>query len=78
MVLKCILTGFSTNTARITPNGSYRTMIGDLLVAIHPSSVLFGRKAESIVYNEFVFTDKSYAKYNFASLIFEAITEANF
>ena len=31
-------------------------------MAIHPSSTLFGKKVEAIVYNEFVFTQKSYAR----------------
>lgn len=29
---------------------------------MHPSSVLFGRKVEAVVYNEFVFTSRSYAR----------------
>jgi ATP-dependent RNA helicase DHR2 len=37
-------------------------MIGNHPIAIHPSSGLFGRKVEAIVYNEYVFTNKSYAK----------------
>lgn len=32
------------------------------MVAIHPSSVLFGRKVEAIMYNEYVFTNRSYAR----------------
>lgn len=61
-ILKCFLKGFATNTARLFPDGSYRTMVGNQMVAIHPSSVLFGRKCEAIMYNEFVFTNKSYAR----------------
>lgn len=34
----------------------------DQVVAIHPSSVLHGRKVEAIMYNEYVFTTKSYAR----------------
>ena len=61
-VLKCFVMGFPTNTARLMPDGSYKTVIGNQTVAIHPSSVLFGRKVEAILYNEFVFTTKSYAR----------------
>ena len=61
-ILKSFLTGFSTNTARIFPDGSYRTLVGNQTVAIHPSSVLFGKKVEAIMYNEFVFTNRSYAR----------------
>lgn len=61
-ILTSFLTGFATNTARLFPDGSYRTLVGNQTVAIHPSSVLFGRKVEAIMYNEFVFTSRSYAR----------------
>lgn len=61
-VLRCFLLGFTANTARLMPDGSYKTMEGNQTVAIHPSSVLFGRKVEAILYNELVFTNKSYAR----------------
>ncbi|KAL1303154.1 hypothetical protein AAFC00_006583 [Neodothiora populina] len=61
-ILKCFLRGFSNNVARLVPDGSYRTIHGNQLVAIHPSSGLFGKKVEAILYNEFVFTNKSYAR----------------
>ncbi|KAL9580421.1 MAG: hypothetical protein Q9212_004507 [Teloschistes hypoglaucus] len=61
-ILKCFLKGFATNIGRLMPDGSYKTMIGNQTVAIHPSSVLFGRKVEAIMYNEFVFTNRSYAR----------------
>lgn len=62
LILKSFLRGFSTNTARLVPDGSYRTVVGNQTVAIHPSSVLFGKKVEAILYNEFVFTNRSYAR----------------
>ena len=37
-------------------------MVGNQVVAIHPSSGLFGKKVEAIMYNEFVFTNRSYAR----------------
>lgn len=61
-ILKSFLRGFATNTARLVPDGSYRTVAGSQAVAIHPSSVLFGKKVEAIMYNEFVFTNRSYAR----------------
>lgn len=62
MILKAFLTGFMSNTARLMPDGSFRTLMGNQSVVIHPSSVLFGRKIEAIMYNEFVFTTRSYAR----------------
>ncbi|KAL2807633.1 P-loop containing nucleoside triphosphate hydrolase protein [Aspergillus granulosus] len=61
-ILKSFLRGYATNTARLVPDGSYRTVVGNQTVAIHPSSVLFGKKVEAIMYNEFVFTNRSYAR----------------
>jgi ATP-dependent RNA helicase DHR2 len=61
-ILKSFLTGFATNAARLAPDGSYRTVMGNQTVAIHPSSVLFGKRVEAIMYNEFVFTTRSYAR----------------
>ncbi|PLN84918.1 P-loop containing nucleoside triphosphate hydrolase protein [Aspergillus taichungensis] len=61
-ILKSFLRGFATNTARLVPDGSYRTVVGNQTVAIHPSSVLFSKKVEAILYNEFVFTNRSYAR----------------
>ncbi|KAJ4984080.1 ATP-dependent rna helicase [Stagonosporopsis vannaccii] len=61
-ILACMLRGFVANTARLMPDGSYKTLNGNQLVAIHPGSVLFGRKVEAIVFNEFVFTGKAWAR----------------
>lgn len=61
-VLQSFLTGFAWNTARLMPDGSYKTVVGNQTVAIHPSSVLYGRKVEAIMYNEFVFTNRSYGR----------------
>ncbi|KIW49745.1 hypothetical protein PV05_11394 [Exophiala xenobiotica] len=40
-ILKCLLTGFHPNVARLSADGSYRTLLTNQPVAIHPSSVLF-------------------------------------
>lgn len=61
-ILHALLRGFISNTARLMPDGSYKTLIGNQTVAIHPSSVLFGRKTEAILFSEFVFTGKAWAR----------------
>ncbi|KAI5846447.1 P-loop containing nucleoside triphosphate hydrolase protein [Morchella snyderi] len=61
-ILKCFLKGFFHNTARLVPDGSYRTVLGSQIVAIHPSSVLFGKKIEAIMYHEFVYTTRPFAR----------------
>ncbi|KAF2751801.1 P-loop containing nucleoside triphosphate hydrolase protein [Sporormia fimetaria CBS 119925] len=61
-ILQCLLRGFIMNTARFMPDLSYRTFIGNQTVAIHPSSVLHKRQTEAIVFTEFVFTTKAFAR----------------
>ena len=61
-ILRAFLTGFLGNTALLMPDRTYKTVTGKQTVAVHPSSVLFGRKVEAIMYNEFVFTQKTYAR----------------
>lgn len=61
-ILRCFLKGFAANTARLCPEGIYKTLIGNQTVAIHPSSCLYGKKVEAIMYNEYVFTSKTYAR----------------
>ena len=61
-ILKCFLKGFGSHTARLMPDGSYKTIVGNQTVAIHPSSGLYGKKVEAIMYNEYVFTNRSYAR----------------
>ncbi|KAL2122847.1 hypothetical protein VTJ04DRAFT_3302 [Mycothermus thermophilus] len=61
-ILKCFLKGFALKTAILAPDNSYVTSYGKHVVAIHPASVLHGRKKEAIMYLEYVFTQKNYAK----------------
>ena len=61
-ILQAFLSGFLANTALLRPDGTYKTLTGHETVVIHPSSVVFGRKVEAIVYNEFAFTQKAYAR----------------
>ena len=61
-LLKCFMKGFAANTARLMPDGSYRKCEGNHIVAIHPSSVLWGKRVEAIMYTESVFTQRNYAR----------------
>jgi ATP-dependent RNA helicase DHR2 len=61
-ILKCFLRGFALKTAMLAPDGSYVTVQGKHIVAIHPSSVLHGQKKEAIMFLDLVFTTKNYAK----------------
>ena len=61
-IMHCLLRGFVLNTARIQPDKTYKTMGANQTVAIHPSSVMKDRKTECIVYTEYVFTTKPFAR----------------
>ncbi|CAK9686822.1 unnamed protein product [Candida parapsilosis] len=62
-ILKSFLKGFITNTAVGMPDRSFRTFNSGQLISIHPSSVLFGKSnLDAIMYIEYVFTTKGYAR----------------
>ncbi|GMG56515.1 unnamed protein product [Ambrosiozyma monospora] len=61
-IIKSFLKGFITNTAIGFPDRSYRTVTNGELVSIHPSSLLFGTKKDGIMYIEYVYTTKGYAR----------------
>ncbi|KAG0673083.1 putative ATP-dependent RNA helicase dhr2 [Pichia californica] len=62
LILKSFLKGFITNTAIGMPDRSYRTVTNGNLISIHPSSLLFGSKKDAMMYIEFVYTVKGYAR----------------
>lgn len=61
-LLKCFLRSFSHRTAILHADKSYRTTGTRNLIAIHPSSVLQGKKCEAILFLEQVYTSKHFAK----------------
>ncbi|OBT93788.1 RNA helicase [Pseudogymnoascus verrucosus] len=61
-LLKCFLKAFVSRTAVLGADGAYRTVRGKHVVIVHPSSVMFGRKREAVMFLEHVFTNKNYAK----------------
>ncbi|OAA64070.1 Helicase-associated domain protein [Cordyceps fumosorosea ARSEF 2679] len=61
-ILKCFIRGFAMKTAMLAPDASYVTSQGKHVVAIHPASVLHGRRVEAIMFLEQVYTKKNYAK----------------
>lgn len=62
LILKSFLMGFITNTAIGMPDRSYRTVTMGNLISVHPSSLLFGSKKDAIMYIEYVYTVKGYAR----------------
>ncbi|XP_059180160.1 ATP-dependent RNA helicase DHX8-like [Centropristis striata] len=61
-VQKAICSGFFRNSARKHPHDGYRTLIDQQVVYLHPSSTLFNRQPEWLVYHELVLTTKEYMR----------------
>ena len=61
-VQKAITSGFFRNAARKDPQEGYRTVVDHQVVYIHPSSALFNRQPEWVVYHELVLTTKEYMR----------------
>ncbi|XP_002734274.1 ATP-dependent RNA helicase DHX8-like [Saccoglossus kowalevskii] len=61
-VQKAICSGFFRNSAKKDPQEGYRTLVDGQVVYIHPSSALFNRQPEWVVYHELVLTTKEYMR----------------
>ena len=61
-IQKAICSGYFRNAAKKDPQEGYRTVVDQQVVYIHPSSALFNRQPEWIVYHELVLTTKEYMR----------------
>jgi HrpA-like RNA helicase len=61
-IRKCFTSGFFYNAARLNKNGMYRTVKNAHTVLIHPSSLMFKKQPEWVVYYELVFTTKEFMR----------------
>ncbi len=59
-VRQALCSGFFRNSARKDPQEGYKTLIEGTPVYLHPSSALFGKQAEWVIYNTLVMTSKEY------------------
>ena len=67
-VRRALCAGFFRNTARRDTefgagSGSYKTLIEGTPVYLHPSSALFGKQAEWVIYHELVQTTREYMRW---------------
>ncbi|CAH0380214.1 unnamed protein product [Pelagomonas calceolata] len=62
LVRRAIVAGYFTNAAKKDPQEGYRTMVEGSPVSIHPSSALFNKNPEWLVYHELVLTSKEYMR----------------
>jgi ATP-dependent RNA helicase DHX8/PRP22 len=61
-VRKCIVAGFFANAAKRDPTEGYKTTVESQPVFIHPSSALFQKNPEWVIYHELVLTTKEYMR----------------
>ncbi|KAG5879717.1 hypothetical protein JTB14_023033 [Gonioctena quinquepunctata] len=61
-VQKAICSGFFRNAGKKDPQEGYRTLVDSQVVYIHPSSALFNRQPEWVIYHELVQTTKEYMR----------------
>mmetsp|Transcript_25412 Transcript_25412/g.71746 ORF Transcript_25412/g.71746 Transcript_25412/m.71746 type:complete len:1147 (-) Transcript_25412:122-3562(-) len=61
-IRKCITSGYFGNACRRDPQEGYRTLCDHQQVYIHPSSALYQRNPEWIIYHELVLTTKEYLR----------------
>lgn len=59
-VRQALCSGFFRNSARKDPQEGYKTLIEGTPVYMHPSSALFGKPAEHVIYHTLVLTTKEY------------------
>ncbi|KAH9486307.1 ATP-dependent RNA helicase DHX8 [Psilocybe cubensis] len=60
LVRKAICSGYFRNAAKKDPQEGYKTLVEGTPVYIHPSSALFNRNPEWLVYHELVLTTREY------------------
>ncbi|KAJ3487654.1 hypothetical protein NLG97_g6365 [Lecanicillium saksenae] len=62
-ILRCLTSGYFAHAARMQADGTFRNVEGGTVLHAHPSSLLFGRKADWVVFHEVMETnDKTYIR----------------
>ena len=59
-VRQALCSGFFRNSARKDPQEGYKTLVEGTPVYLHPSSALFGKAAEHVIYHSLVETTREY------------------
>ncbi|PKS10429.1 hypothetical protein jhhlp_002180 [Lomentospora prolificans] len=57
-IRRCLTTGFFPNAAKMQPDGTFRTVGSDLELYAHPSSIMFSRQADWVIFHEIMETSK--------------------
>ncbi|KAF4547870.1 Helicase associated domain (HA2)-containing protein 2 [Elsinoe fawcettii] len=51
-IRRCLTTGYFANAAKMQPDGSFKTVDGGTTLHAHPSSLMFNRKADWVIFHE--------------------------
>ncbi|KAL7623981.1 hypothetical protein AAE478_005538 [Parahypoxylon ruwenzoriense] len=51
-IRRCLTTGYFAHAARMQPDGSFRNVEGGTTLYAHPSSLMFNRKADWVIFHE--------------------------
>jgi ATP-dependent RNA helicase DHX8/PRP22 len=62
LVRRALCAGFFRNTARKDPTEGYKTIVEGTPCYIHPSSAIFGKSAEWVIFHELVMTGREYMR----------------
>ncbi|KAJ5946722.1 hypothetical protein N7454_003561 [Penicillium verhagenii] len=62
-IRRCLSTGYFAHAAKMQPDGTFKTVSGGLTLHAHPSSLMFNRKADWVIFHEIMQTgDKTYIR----------------
>ena len=62
-IRRCLTLGYFSHAARMQPDGSFKTVNGAVTLHAHPSSLMFNRKADWVIFHEILETgDKTYIR----------------
>jgi ATP-dependent RNA helicase DDX35 len=62
-IRRCLTTGFFAHAAKMQPDGTFRNVSGGTVLHAHPSSLMFSRKADWVIFNEVIeVRDKTYIR----------------
>ncbi|KAF7552972.1 hypothetical protein G7046_g7240 [Stylonectria norvegica] len=51
-IRRCLTTGYFSHAARMQPDGTFRNVEGGTVLHAHPSSLMFNRKADWVIFHE--------------------------
>ncbi|KAF2754512.1 ATP dependent RNA helicase [Pseudovirgaria hyperparasitica] len=55
-IRRCLTAGYFAQSARMQPDGTFRTVDGETVLYAHPTSLMFNRKADWVIFHEIMET----------------------